>query len=198
MTPTRIARSATIETGAEIGPGGSVWDLSQIRAGAVVGADCTIGRNVFIDTGVIIGNRCKIQNNALVYAPARLGDGVFIGPGAILTNDRVPRAIEPDGSRRDSEHWNAVGVVVETGASIGAGATVVAGVTVGGWAIVGAGTVVTRPVAAYALVVGNPARRIGWVGPTGARLRVESEGVLVCPDTGARFELRGDQIEEIK
>lgn len=190
-----IAPSATVEEGALVGAGTVVWALSQIRAGAVVGAYCNIGRNVFIDADVVIGDRCKIQNNALVYAPARLGDGVFIGPAAVLTNDRLPRAIDPDGTLKDGHMWTADGVVVEAGASIGAGATVVAGVTVGAWAMVGAGAVVTRSVAPHELVVGNPARRIGWVGPAGTRLRVESEGMLVCPETGQRFRLQGDHLE---
>lgn len=190
-----IAASATVEDGATVGARTVVWALSQIRSGARVGVECSIGRNVFIDADVVVGDRCKIQNDALVYAPARLGDGVFIGPAAVLTNDRLPRAVEPDGTLKGTHMWTAEGVVVDTGASIGAGATVVAGVTIGAWAMVGAGAVVTRSVAPYALVVGNPARRIGWVGPAGARLRVESEGMLVCPETGQRFRLQGDQLE---
>lgn len=190
-----VSPSAVVEGGAIVGAGTVVWALSQIRDGAVIGADCVIGRNVFVDAGVVVGDRCKVQNNALLYAPARIGDGVFIGPGAILTNDRLPRAVDPDGVRKDAAMWTADGVDIEQGASIGAGATVVAGVRIGAWAMVGAGAVVTRSVPRYALVVGNPARRVGWVGPAGTRLRVESEGVLVCPETGQHFHLRADQLE---
>jgi acetyltransferase-like isoleucine patch superfamily enzyme len=197
MRPRFVAASAVVEEGAAVGQGTSVWDLTQVRAGAVVGADCTIGRNVFIDADVVVGDRCKIQNNVLVYAPARLGDGVFLGPGVILTNDRVPRAVDSVGRLKDGAGWTSSAVVVESGASVGAGATLVAGVTIGRWAMVGAGAVVTRSVPAYALVVGNPARRIGWVGTSGTRLRAESQSVLVCPDTGARFALHGDHIEEL-
>lgn len=197
MTTDPVAATAVIEEDVVIGPGSRVWDLAQVRRGAVIGSDCVIGRNVFIDAGVVIGDRCKVQNNVLLYAPARLADGVFVGPGAIVTNDRVPRAVDEQGRLKDAGGWTAAGVVIERGASIGAGAVVVAGLTVGAWAIVGAGAVVTRDVPSHALVVGNPAKRIGWIGRTGARLRVEAEGLLVCPDTGARFRVSADHLEDL-
>jgi acetyltransferase-like isoleucine patch superfamily enzyme len=192
-----VAASAIVEPGVSIGPRTNVWDLTQIRAGAWVGADCVIGRNVFVDTGVRMGDRCKVQNNALLYAPAVIGDGVFIGPAAILTNDRLPRAVNPDGSVKDAADWQAAGVTVHDGAALGAGAVVVGGVTIGRWALVGAGSVVTTDVPAYALVVGSPARAVGWVGRTGARLVPGDADELVCPDTGQRFALVGDRLEEL-
>ncbi|MGK2948762.1 MAG: DapH/DapD/GlmU-related protein [Acidimicrobiales bacterium] len=194
---TTVAASAVVEEGAQVGVDCTVWDLSQIRTGAVLGAECTIGRNVFVDAGVVLGARCKIQNNALLYAPARLGDGVFIGPGVILTNDRLPRAVSPTGYLLGAADWMGEGVTVDDGAAIGARSVVVAGVHVGAWALVGAGSVVVADVPAYALVVGNPARRIGWVGRTGARLDPADPGTLRCPVTGSRFVDRGDCIEEI-
>ncbi len=193
-----IAPSAVVEAGAAIGEGTVIWDLTQIRAGASLGEGCVVGRNVFVDAGVVVGARCKIQNNALLYAPARLGDGVFIGPAVVLTNDRVPRAIDPQGALKDAGGWDAAGVVVERGASLGAGAVVVAGVTIGAWALVGAGAVVTARVRPHSLVAGNPARHICWVGRTGRRLASDPDGTLTCPDTGARYELCGDHLEEIE
>ena len=191
------AASAIVELGARVGADCTIWDLTQIRAGAVLGRECTIGRNVFVDAGVVLGARCKVQNNALLYAPARLGDGVFIGPGAILTNDRRPRAVSVTGELLAASDWSGEGVTVGDGASIGAGAVVVAGLTVGAWALVGAGAVVADDVPDFALVVGNPARRIGWVGRTGVRLDRVDADTLRCPATGARFADRGDRIEEI-
>jgi acetyltransferase-like isoleucine patch superfamily enzyme len=193
----RISPSAVIEAGADIGAGCTIWDLSQIRAGASLGPRCTIGRNVFIDTGVVVGARCKVQNNALLYAPARLGDGVFIGPGVILTNDRHPRAVSPAGEMLAPGDWAGLAVEIEDGAAVGAGAVVVAGVTLGAWSLVGAGAVVTVDVLSFALVVGNPARRVGWVGRAGARLEPSGADTLRCPITGAAFADHGDHIEEI-
>lgn len=193
----RIAGSAVVEEGASVGDGTVVWDLSQIRAGARVGASCVIGRNVFVDAGVIVGDFSKVQNNALLYAPARLGRGVFIGPAVVLTNDRVPRAVDPDGQPLVAGEWTASPVTIGDGAAIGAGSVVVAGVTIGDWALVGAGAVVARDVPAHALVVGNPARRVAWVGRGGSRLaQVDGEdSVLACPDTGATFHDHGDWVE---
>ncbi len=129
-----------------------------------------------------IGARCKIQNDALVYFPAVVGDGVFIGPRATLTNDPYPRAVNPDGTLKDGGDWEPAGVIVEEGASIGAAAVVLGGVTVGAWAMVAAGAVVTREVPAFALVAGVPARRVAWVGRSGRRLEPAGD-VLVDPAT---------------
>lgn len=179
-----------------VGDGTLVWDLVQIREDAAIGCDCIIGRGAYIGPGVRIGDRCKIQNNALVYDPAVIGDGVFIGPGAILTNDRLPRAISPSGELKQADDWDPVGVTIETGASIGAGAVCVAPVRIGAWAMVAAGSVVVRDVPDHALVAGNPARQIGWVGRDGQRM-VADGGVLVDESTGARFvESEGRLVEQ--
>ena len=182
----RIAASAVIEEGASVGEATSVWDLSQVRAGAKVGADCIVGRNVFVDAGVIVGDRCKIQNNALLYAPAVIGSGVFIGPAVVLTNDRLPRAITPDGDLKSGDDWSPAGVAIDDGASLGAGTIVVGGTRIGRWAMTAAGSVVTRDVPPYALVAGVPARRIGWVGEAGAPLERSGDDYL-CPVTGVSF-----------
>ena len=141
-----------------------------------------------------VGARCKIQNYALVYEPASLADGVFVGPAAVLTNDHAPRAINADGTLKNASDWDRVGVTVERGAAIGARAVCVAPVRIGAWASVGAGAVVTRDVAPYALVVGVPARRVGWVGEAGVPLVAADattsealERTWVCPASGRRY-----------
>ena len=193
---TRISDDAQVAGDVTIGDGTQVWNLVQIREGACIGVECVIGRGVYIGIGVRLGDRCKIQNNALVYDPAAIGDGVFIGPGAILTNDRLPRAISPTGELKRADDWDPVGVTVETGASIGAGAVCVAPVRIGAWAMVAAGSVVVRDVPDHALVAGNPARQIGWVGHDGRRMAVDGE-VLVDESTGTRFvEAEGRLVEQ--
>jgi acetyltransferase-like isoleucine patch superfamily enzyme len=134
-----------------------------------------------------MGNNCKVQNYALVYEPAQVGDGVFIGPAVVLTNDTYPRAITPDGSLKSAADWEAVGVTIEQGASIGARSVCVAPVTVGAWALVAAGSVVTQDVPNHALVAGVPARRIGWVGHDGRRLEQAADGLWMSPTTGQLF-----------
>jgi UDP-2-acetamido-3-amino-2,3-dideoxy-glucuronate N-acetyltransferase len=172
----RIAPGADVDDRAKLGDGTSVWHLAQIREDAVLGRHCVVGRGAYVGTGVLIGDNVKIQNYALVYEPATLGDGSFVGPAAVLTNDLRPRSVAPDGTQKRGGDWHAVGVEVAEGASIGARAVCVAPVRVGRWAMIGAGSVVTRDVPDFALVVGVPARRIGWVGKSGERLVRDEEG----------------------
>jgi acetyltransferase-like isoleucine patch superfamily enzyme len=147
--------TAVVEDGATIGEGTRIWHHSHIRSGAHIGSDCVLGKNVYVDAGAVIGDRVKVQNNVSVFTGVTLEDEVFVGPSAVFTNDRVPRAQNPE--------WVVVPTLVRQGASIGANATVVCGHTVGPWAMVAAGAVVTHDVAPQELVAGNPARRLGWV-----------------------------------
>ncbi|MBX6724115.1 MAG: N-acetyltransferase [Dactylosporangium sp.] len=151
--------TAEIEEGAQIGAGTKVWHLVHIRSTAVVGANCVLGRNVYVDADVVIGDRVKIQNNVSVYKGVTIEDEVFVGPSAVFTNDRLPRAQNPN--------WQITPTVVRRGASIGANATLVCGIEIGAYAMVAAGSVVTKNVAPYQLVAGNPARPIGWVDESG-------------------------------
>lgn len=147
--------TAIVERGAQIGLGTKIWHHAHVRAGAVIGARCTIGKNVFVDAGAVIGDGAKIQNNVSVYAGVTLEDDVFVGPSAVFTNDLRPRAAASD--------WTLTPTLVRRGASIGGGVTIVCGHEIGPEAMIGSGAVVTRTVEPNELVVGNPARRIGWV-----------------------------------
>ena len=187
----RILPSADIDPGVEIGDGSSVWHLAQIRSGARLGRDVVVGRGAYLGTGVQVGDGCKIQNYALVYEPADLAAGVFIGPAAVLTNDQYPRAVNPDLSLKTAHDWTPVGVQVGEGAAIGARAVCVAPVRIGAWAMIGAGAVVVDDVPDHALMLGVPARQVGWVGRTGRRLDATSETTFRGPDTGDTYRLTG-------
>lgn len=206
----RVHPSADLEADVNVGSGTSIWHRAQIRTGARIGSDCVIGRDVFVDEGVEIGSMVKIQNGALVYHGVTVEDGVFIGPGAILTNDRYPRAITSTGDLARADDWEVSPILLRHGCSIGAGAVVVAGTEVGTFATVGAGAIVTRDVPAHALVVGSPARRIGWVCACGARLQ-DSGGAdaaakrpqyathpeLHCPSCGRIYVPDAEAIVEV-
>ena len=193
---TFVDPTAEIAPDVTLGSGTTVWGLAQVREGASLGDECVVGRGAYVGAGVVVGDRVKIQNLAQVYEPAVVEDGIFIGPGAILTNDEYPRAIRPDGTRAGAGDWASVGVTLRHGCSVGARAVCVAPVEVGPWAMVAAGAVVVDDVPAFALVVGAPARRIGWVGPAGRRLVPDGSDAWMCPVTGARFHEEGGFLRE--
>lgn len=170
-----IHPTAEVEPGAVIGEETKIWHLCHVRRDARIGSGCVLGRGVFVDTGVYIGDRVKIQNYVSVFHGVTLEDGVFVGPHVCFTNDLFPRAVNPDLSLKDAEDWVLSLTRVCAGASIGANATIVCGITIGRWAMIGAGSVVTRDVPDYALVVGSPARLIGYVTPSGRRVATQAE-----------------------
>lgn len=170
-----VHATAEVEPGAVVGAGSRVWNQAHVRAGAEVGPDCTLGKNVFVDVGVRIGRGSKVQNNVSIYAGVTLEDEVFVGPSVVFTNDLRPRAAARD--------WHIVPTLVRHGASIGANATVVCGVEIGSYAMVAAGSVVTRDVREHQLVAGNPARHRGWVCVCG---EVVGRGATPPPDLRCR------------
>jgi len=185
----RVHATADLETDVSVGPRTSIWHRAQLRLGVRVGADCVIGRDVFIDEGVILGDRIKVENAALLYHGVTVEDGAFIGPRAILTNDRYPRAVTSSGDLARSGDWVVAAINLRESCSIGAGAIVVAGADVGRHAMVGAGAVVTRTVPDYALVAGNPAVRLGWVCSCGRRLTDRATGQPAPVDPASDIDL---------
>jgi len=194
MDGVQIYPTADVDPTAQLGPHTTVWHLAQIRENARLGRECIVGRGAYVGPGVIIGDRVKLQNYALVYEPARLEDEVFIGPAVVLTNDVYPRSADVAGKLKRPADWDALGVAVRRGASIGARAVIVAGVVIGRWALVAAGAVVTRDVPEFALVAGVPARRIGWVGRAGSKLTADGTAKWRCPETGESYQQAGERL----
>jgi acetyltransferase-like isoleucine patch superfamily enzyme len=191
-----IHSTADVAGNATIPSTTKVWHYAQVREDATLGENCVVGRGAYIGTGVIMGDNCKVQNYALVYEPASLGNGVFVGPAVVFTNDHFPRSVNPDGSLKSGSDWHAVGVTVLEGASIGARSVCVAPVTIGRWALVGAGATVIKDVPDFALVVGSPARRVGWVGRAGEPLTSNGDGTWTCPVTSELYrETSPEQLE---
>ena len=180
--------TAGIDEGCQIGEGTKVWHFSHIMPNCIIGNSCNIGQNVVISPEVILGNNVKVQNNVSIYTGVICEDDVFLGPSMVFTNVMNPRSAI---IRRDSY----LKTIVKKGASIGANATIVCGHDIGRYAFIGAGAVVTKHVPDYALVVGNPARQIGWMSEYGHRLNFDENGVAECPESGDKYTLNENTVE---
>lgn len=183
--------TAVIDVDCQIGQGTKIWHFSHIMSGCTIGQNCNIGQNVVISPSVILGNNVKIQNNVSVYTGVSCDDDVFLGPSCVFTNVTNPRSAV----NRKSEYARTH---VGRGATIGANATIVCGHDIGAYAFIGAGAVVTKTVLPYALVVGNPARQIGWMSEYGHRLEFDQNDIAICPESRERYKLFDNQVEKIK
>lgn len=179
--------TAIIDEGAQIGGGSKIWHFCHVSAGAVLGGGCNLGQNVFVASGVRLGKNVKVQNNVSIYDGVSCEDDVFLGPSMVFTNVINPRSAVI----RKHEY---LPTLVKRGASVGANATIVCGATLGEYAFVGAGAVVRGDVPAFALVVGVPARAIGWVSRNGVRLRFDADGLATCPETNEKYKLEGEVV----
>lgn len=189
MNKIQIHETAIIDDGCKIGHGTKIWHFSHLMKDCEIGADCTIGQNVVISAEVILGNKVKVQNNVSVYTGVICEDDVFLGPSMVFTNISNPRSAI---NRRGSY----VRTLVKRGATIGANATIICGNTIGKYAFIGAGAVVTKDVKDYALVVGNPAKQIGWMSEYGHRLIFNNEGVAECPEAKEKYLLKHNQVSK--
>ena len=183
--------SAYVDEGCVIGAGTKIWHFSHIMSNCVIGECCNIGQNVVISPDVKLGRNVKIQNNVSVYTGVICEDDVFLGPSMVFTNVINPRSAVA----RKNEYRPTI---LRRGASIGANATIVCGNEIGEYALIGAGSVITKPVPAYALVVGNPARQIGWVSEYGHRLNFNSDGIAICPETNQEYKFENNSVKRIK
>lgn len=183
--------TAVIDEGCTIGRGTKIWHFSHLMPGCRVGERCNIGQNVLVASGVVLGNNVKVQNNVSIYTGVTCEDDVFLGPSMVFTNVINPRS-------HVSRKHEYRPTIVRRGASIGANATIVCGNEIGEYAMVGAGAVITKPVKPYALVVGNPARQVGWVSRNGHRLHFGPEGLATCPETGERYRLADGDVRVVR
>lgn len=182
-------QTASIDEGCQIGDGTKIWHYSHIMSGCIIGERCNIGQNVVISPEVVLGNNVKIQNNVSIYTGVTCDDDVFIGPSCVFTNVSNPRSA----INRKCEYAKTH---VAKGATIGANATIVCGHNIGAYALIGAGAVVTKDVPPYALLIGNPARQLGWISEYGHRLEFNEEGIALCPESKDSYKLTDNKVEK--
>ncbi|MDD3637133.1 MAG: acyltransferase [Bacteroidales bacterium] len=182
--------TAVIDDGCEIGKGTKIWHFTHIMSGCKVGENCNFGQNVVVSPGVVLGRNVKVQNNVSIYTGVICEDDVFLGPSMVFTNVINPRSAV----NRKAEYAKTI---VGRGASIGANATIVCGNDIGEFAFIGAGAVVTKEVPAYALVVGNPARHVGWMSEYGHRLKFDDNGIAICPESGEKYQLENNRVQKL-
>jgi UDP-2-acetamido-3-amino-2,3-dideoxy-glucuronate N-acetyltransferase len=183
--------TAVVDSPCQIGKGTKIWHFSHVMPNSTMGENCNIGQNVVVSPDVVLGKNVKVQNNVSLYTGVVCEDDVFIGPSVVFTNISNPRSAV---IRRDQY----LKTLIEKGASIGANATVICGNNIGQFALIGAGAVVTKNVLPHALVVGNPARQIGWVGEYGHRLEFQTNGTALCPESGQEYQLKDNEVRRIK
>ncbi len=183
--------TAVVDSPCEIGKGTKIWHFSHVMPNSTMGEHCNIGQNVVVSPDVVLGRNVKVQNNVSLYTGVVCEDDVFIGPSVVFTNISNPRSAV---IRKDQY----LKTLIEKGASIGANATVICGNKIGQFALIGAGAVVTKNVLPHALVVGNPARQIGWVGEYGHRLEFQTNGTALCPESGQEYQLKDNEVRRIK
>lgn len=186
-----VHESAIVDQGALIGSNTKIWHFCHIMSKVIIGKDCSLGQNVFVADGVILGNNVKVQNNVSIYTGVICGNDVFLGPSMVFTNVINPRSAV----NRKQEYLKTN---IGKGASIGANATIICGNNIGPYAFIGAGAVVTKAVPAYALIIGNPAKQIGWMSAYGERLHFNQEGIAVCPGSGQRYQLKNGQVSPLQ
>lgn len=183
--------TAVIDEGCSIGEGTKIWHFSHIMPNCTIGEGCNIGQNVVISPDVILGNNVKVQNNVSIYTGVTCEDDVFLGPSMVFTNVMNPRSA----INRKNQYAKTI---VRKGASIGANATIVCGHEIGEYAFIGAGTVVTKEVKPYALVVGNPAKQTGWMSEYGHKLKFDENGQAICPESGQKYELKEGWVKRME
>ena len=182
--------SAFVDDDCQIGDGTKIWHFSHVMSNCIIGENCNIGQNVVVSPDVILGKNVKVQNNVSIYTGVICEDDVFLGPSMVFTNVTNPRS----GVNRRGQYSKTV---VKKGASIGANATIVCGHDIGHFAFVGAGSVVTKHIPDYALVVGNPARQIGWMSEFGHRLTFDEQGIAECPESNDKYELKNNEVRKL-
>ncbi len=182
--------TAVIDEGCQIGEGTTIWHFCHVMPGSVIGKQCNLGQNVVVSPKVVLGNNVKVQNNVSIYTGVICEDDVFLGPSMVFTNVINPRSAIV----RKHQYQTTL---VKKGASIGANATVICGNTIGQYALIGAGAVITKDIAPYALVVGNPAKQIGWVSQYGHRLQFNKNGLAQCPESGQQYQLQNNSVQLI-